>query len=155
MDRRLALALFVAGCGGGGPLIIGSDDIAISDASFPQFDATLPPDATKPPKEASVDSASFNGGGPFLCNGCVCDGTLNLCVHGGGGGGAPMDDAGDAGDDADASPCPTGPDEVCRPIPIQCLPQPTCGCIDPTADPCVCSVDPSGDGFVVTCPPNP
>ena len=157
MDRRIAAALVLCGCGSS---FIASDDIANFDAGT--FDATTFGDASSDVHATDVapETTPFNGGGAFLCAGCVCDGTMNLCFHGGGGGGAPT--AGDAGDeDADAGPfgdasacaMDSGPLQ-CRAIPVQCLPQPTCDCITQVI-PCACAVDPSGNGFQLECPPNP
>jgi len=165
MRRTLLAAVVIAGCAP-----IGVDDIVDFDAeAFPTTDATVfdgfPVDVASP--DVGPIGPPFNGGGPFQCFDCVCDGTLNLCFHGGGGG-APIDDA---GDDADASDADVGDADdadaglaacafdagqtYCQPIPIECLPKPTCGCIESVWASCTCGVDPSGNGFVVVCPPNP
>jgi len=145
-----------------------SDDIAVPvDAPF---DQTLSSDAP-------IDTGpEYNGGGPFVCGACTCDGTLDMCVAGGGGGapvldGAPDDDApddapddsngSDADDgDADAAAACVVPDASvngCVEIPLTCFPQPTCACILSTSafEGCACKVDSSGDGFIVTCIPKP
>ncbi len=109
MDRCVlvaALALAATACGSGP--VIGSDDIAnFPDASR---DATLPRDAgldadgaLDAPLDAVDDSTKYVGG-PFLCDQCVCDGTVDMCLRSGGGAQPmPLDDAGFG----DASTCPT------------------------------------------------
>jgi hypothetical protein len=137
------------------------DDVPLLEGGI---DQTVPPVPDGSPfadaavdgsADAGPDAPPFNGGGPFLCYGCICDGTLNMCVSGGGGGGAPI--LGDAGADADfgdASACVLDAGQPCYPIPIQCLPKPTCACIM-AATGCGCTVDSSGSGFDVLCPPKP
>ena len=152
MGRIFSLTLLVvAGCGSNAV-----DDVAPLDAGF--FDSTLAKDGPSlpdaGPPDVAADTTPFNGGGPFLCVDCVCDGTTDLCYLGGGGG-APMADAGSFGDAGD---CPAdGGHPWCVQVPIQCLPNPTCACLDGVygAGGCTCSVDPSGSGFVITCPPKP
>jgi hypothetical protein len=158
MRRALLFSWLMMACGSSAPAIFGGDDVAAIDASFDHtltdslfnsdavstFDASLAPDAPK-----------FGGGGPFLCNGCICDGTLNLCEHVGGGP-APMplsSDAGDAGDFGDASACDFDAGNVaCAPIPVECLPNPSCACLmTKFSGPCTCDIDPSGNGLVVMC----
>lgn len=154
--KRFCLALLLAA---------GCSNNFVDDVVPLPFDAsvdlTLPREASFPdaPFDAPEDTTKYNGGGPFLCEGCICNGTIDLCYFGGGGGGAPI--AGDAGEDADASPfddagiCSdeAGP-QSCVQIPVQCLPNPTCECLAQTSG-CACTVDPSGNGFFVTCPPKP
>jgi hypothetical protein len=129
-----------------------SDDIATPFDGGPRFDATIPPDA--PFDGPGADATKFNGGGPFDCLGCICDGTLNYCVFSSAGN-APIVDAGDAGTDADASSdggleaC--GETSTCTQIPIECLPKPTCDCVMQKYTGCTCDVDPSGNGLVITC----
>jgi hypothetical protein len=111
--------------------------------------------------DVSQESATFNGGGDFLCSGCVCDGTLRYCEQRSGGQSVILDsgldgDLDDASDSAfgDASACDPDLDSgtSCFPIPLDCLPQPTCKCVlSHVSGPCGCSVDPSGNGLVVTC----
>ena len=56
----------------------------------------------------------------------------------------------------DASACDNeAAPTACTQIPIGCLPKPTCACLQPFVSPCVCSVDPSGNGFQINCPPKP
>jgi hypothetical protein len=147
--RRWCLLTLVA-CSSSNPI---ADDIAV-DARVPTFDATV--DVGAFPEAATVDEGpAFNGGGPFLCGNCICDGTLYYC-GGGGGGLAPLDlDAGDGGDaDADAADActPNG----CIEFPIQCLPKPTCECVlGPHPGLCYCTVDPSGNGLFIGCPAPP
>ena len=128
--RRLVL-VFVAACSG--PF---ADDILITDASVIRPDATT--DALFFDDAADGgDATIFNGGGPFLCNDCICDGTLNYCGL--------VDASIDAGD---AAACTKA--SACQPFPIACLPKPTCACLDLVN--CSCDVDPSGNGLVIVCP---
>jgi hypothetical protein len=148
---------------------VGEDDIC----DCPAIDGGRPftPDAGFGDGGAADTGTPFNGGGDFLCSGCVCDGTLRFCEMSSGGQ-APVVDAGDddadagsddasdaddAGDvdDADAGP-PACESEAaasaCMAIPLACLPKPTCECIVAHVAPeCSCAVDPSGNGLVVTC----
>lgn len=131
-----------------------SDDIAIFDGG-PTFDSTLPKDATS--FDVAPDGPTFNGGGPFDCNHCTCDGTLNYCAEISGGN-MPLldagDDAADAADASDAEPAcdPDAAVLACKPIPIECLPKPSCACLmKHYTYPCTCDLDPSGNGLVVSC----
>jgi len=150
MRLAFALPFFLVACGGPETL----DDVPPLDASFDTtttsdgstFDASFqdvaPPDAAK----ITLDG----GGGPFLCHGCICDGTLDLCFTGGGGPSpAPFDDAGFG----DAAACDPDASVGCNGIPIDCLPDPSCDCIlaHYPKGPCTCDVDPSGNGFRVDC----
>ncbi len=173
MKRAVAIAsvlgvAFAMACGNNF-----SDDIALPpDASFVDF--TVPTEASPFDVFVKPDTGPpYNGGGPFDCFGCVCDGTQNICIAGGGGGAPPKAPVLDAGDDADADEagdasvdvdaadaepaCP--PDaglSACFPIPLSCLPKPTCDCIEQVLHTgCACSVIPDGNGFVFTCPPRP
>lgn len=138
MRGWVGVLLFVGACSSPFP----SDDIAIIDAT-PTFDSTIP-------KEASTfdvvdkDSTPFNGGGPFMCIDCICDGTMNVCKHDGT---VMLYDAGDA------SACdPDASQAYCAPIAIDCLPKPSCACVLTHYPNCTsCDVDPSGNGLVVTC----
>jgi hypothetical protein len=151
----IALGFGLVACGGGGP-IFPSDDIA-EPFDGGGFDATFPKDGGFPDAATdAADDATKYVGGPFLCDECVCDGTLDMCLHSAGGAqNTPVDDGG--GDDADfgdASACMVDAGyPTCRAIPIDCLPNPTCACIltHYPAPACSCDVDPTGDGFRVTC----
>ena len=124
-----------------------SDDATLTSDSGGFFnDAVTSYDAPTGP--------TFNGGGPFACGGCICDGTLYGCLvnatadsgcggAGGGGPKAPLDD----GAAADASTCDPN---VCHELPVVCLPKPTCDCIT-KATGLPCSVDPTGNGFDLGC----
>jgi hypothetical protein len=157
---RWSFLLVFAACG---PNAV--DDIFIGDGGVLPVDATTKfgdgGDASS--FDAGIDGPQFNGGGPFFCYNCTCDGTLDMCFNGGGGGGAPIADASadvqDASDDAsDAAPvcnADAAPTE-CVVMPTVCLPKPTCACIEKVVGAgCICSVDPSGNGFNITCPPKP
>jgi hypothetical protein len=132
-----------------------SDDIAIpTDASF---DQTLS-DGFPTNDVVGTDAPLFNGGGPFECNGCICDGTLHFCEFSSGGKAPIVDASSDAADDAsDAeATCNSDPDagpvSSCVAIPIDCLPKPTCACVLEHASPiCTCDIDSTGNGIVVSC----
>ncbi len=152
--KRFAFFLLLPACGGSVPFA--SDDVAAFDA-MPTVDSTLPDGF--PTGDAGNDAPKFGGGGPFLCSGCVCDGTLNYCSEISIGM-MPLDDAGDASADADdaspfsdASACDLDASTGCTQIPIACLPNPTCACVlaNLPPGPCSCSIDPSGNGLVVLC----
>ena len=123
-----------------------SDDIA-APIDGGGFDHTLP---TEGGNDAGPD-VIFNGGGPFVCLDCICDGTSSVCEHfSGGASNAPFDlDGGDGG----PSTCdPDAGQTYCAAIPIECLPKPTCACVSQHFNPaCTCDVDPSGNGLVITC----
>ncbi len=156
MKRFALFSFLLPACGSSVPFA--SDDVAMFDGG-PMFDSTVPFDSSFP-SDAGNDAPKFGGGGPFLCLGCVCDGTLNYCKEMSGGK-MPIDDAGDASSDADdaspfgdASACDldAGYNE-CTQIPIACLPNPSCACVlaNLPPGPCSCSIDPSGNGLVVLC----
>lgn len=159
--RRLLLLLPTAFACGPNAL----DDVFPLDSGPIVFDATVDHASFFDASQEAEAGVVFNGGGPFTCGGCVCDGTLNLCFPGMSGGGAPIVDAGadaqDAGSsDADAdvdaeTACATDASVGCVQIPIDCLPKPTCTCIASHFVPCTCAVDPTGNGIVLTCPPAP
>jgi len=137
--RHFAFTVALLACSPAGDV----DDVLI-DARAPRVvDATT--DATgfgfgQPTDASGADHTfpSFNGGGPFLCGDCMCDGTLFYCVVT-----APSLDAGDA------SAC--GADAgYCHPIPPACLPKPTCACVVGNSS-CSCDVDPSGNGLMIGC----
>ncbi len=101
------------------------------------------------PSDAPVEAhtVALDGGGAFLCNDCVCNGVANMCEHFSGGKMPFVFDAGDA------SACdPDAGQGYCAALPSDCLPNPTCACVlshEPPA--CMCDLDPSGAGLVVTC----
>lgn len=92
---------------------------------------------------------ALDGGGPFLCNDCICDGVSNMCEHFSGGK-MPLDQDGGI---ADASACqPDAGQSYCAPLPSDCATTPTCACILKHEPPgCMCDLDPSGDGLVLSC----
>jgi hypothetical protein len=127
------------------PFPMGDDIAEIPDA---RPDSTLPFEAGTF-DATGTDATPFNGGGPFTCVNCTCDGTLNYCVELSGG--APIVDSGtDAMDDGGLSACDPEA-SACMPIPIDCLPKPTCDCVLQKYKSCKCDVDPSGNGLVVSC----
>lgn len=144
---RVWLGVLLVGCSSVAPFPP-SDDIA----EFPD----VRPDTTLPPFEASTfdvvdpDATTFNGGGPFTCVDCTCDGTLSYCLEISAGK-APIVDAG--ADDADAGAGICDPEaSACTRIPVECLPKPTCDCVMKQYNaPCTCDVDPSGNGLVISC----
>ena len=148
--RACALFLFLVGCGSSGP-IIGSDDIALPPDGGP--DSTLPFDGgADAGADAQSDATKFGGGGPFLCDQCVCDGTIDTCLHiSGGASQMPFSDAGDDAGFGDAGTCATDAGGSCAQIPVDCLPNPSCACLLSHHPSCSCDVDPSGNGLVVTC----
>ena len=121
-------------------------------------------DASKPPvllDAAEEDGPRFNGGATFACHGCTCDGTLYGCLQNANpdgkcpqGGGPPPDHMpiADAAALDDGGTCEAG--IVCRQLPVECLPDPTCDCIMQSSG-FQCAVDPSGNGFILTCPSPP
>ena len=149
--RRAVFLVLVVACSSD----VTVDDIAPMDGGV-FFDATTHKDAGSFAEggviDVAVDSTKFNGGGPFLCFDCVCDGTLNMCVSGGGSGMPIAEDA----SFGDASTCnPDAGQTYCQQIPVACLPKATCECIETFMIGCTCSVDPSGNGLVVQCTPKP
>ncbi len=152
MRAFVFLALLSCACGP----TIGVDDLPFDAGPF--VDATVSQPDAPFQVEAQADVTKFNGGGDFLCNGCVCDGTQRFCDNVSGPGAPILDasDDGDAGvaDDADASDASAcDPDaSACTAIPLDCLPKPTCACLLTHVPPeCTCDVDPSGSGLVVSC----
>jgi hypothetical protein len=150
---RALVLVFVAACS---PNF--ADDVLLTDASIIRPDATTTDsgfdyDATT--SDAGADVTLFNGGGPFMCRGCICDGTLDMCWLLSGGKGGPKSPITDAStsDAADASACVLDAGTSCVAIPIECLPKPTCACIlDASgAGSCSCYADPSGNGLVIDC----
>jgi hypothetical protein len=128
------------------------DDMPLFDAGV--FDSTTQNDSAPFTDaaivDAAIDATKFNGGGSILCGDCVCDGTLNVCFSGRGAGGMPI--ASDASF-GDASACaPNDGGAGCVAIPVVCLPKPTCECLAPFFQNCVCAVDPTGNAFVIMCP---
>jgi hypothetical protein len=150
--RWIGVLIFTGACSMTTPFP--SDDIASFDGG-PTFDSTLPKDANGFDVAKEVGTP-FNGGGPFTCGDCTCDGTRNYCAEISGGK-APILDSGvdsgtDAGADADGSSACDPEASACAPIPIGCLPKPTCDCVMKSyTAPCTCDVDPSGNGLVVSC----
>jgi hypothetical protein len=107
-----------------------------------------------------IEAGPAYNGGPFACGACTCDGTLYACLEHaataeGGcpqGGGPPIPPSPLTGDASDDASCGKG--TYCTQIPIQCLPKPTCACIEEVLQ-IPCDVDEGGAGFVLTCPPPP
>jgi len=136
---RSALATLLLACSPATDAV----DEGLVDGRAPHSDAGLDVAAFPYPLEdahAEAEAAPpFAGGGPFACGNCMCDGTLDYCAW-------PL--AADAGEDAGACALDAG---LCRPIPIACLPKPSCDCLVPEGGACACGVDPSGEGLVVVC----
>jgi hypothetical protein len=129
----------------GGPV----DDVVPRD-----FDATTR-DASGPVVFADVvtqdvDAGPTYVGGPLACAACTCDGTLYACFEGICRS-PPVLDAGADADDASDANASCGKNAFCTEIPIECLPKPTCECIE-EATHLVCVVAPNGNGFALSCP---
>jgi hypothetical protein len=95
------------------------------------------------PIDAGTD-ATWDGGMPFDCGGCTCDGTTHMCLGVYGAGAPPPPPYGiDCNADGGVSGC--------VPIPQECLPAPTCACIKAHSTYCgICSVH--DGGFHIDCP---
>ncbi len=122
-----AVCLAILGCG--------SEPADLDDAGR---DATVEARPRAPAQGRLVDvvtpplqpDPTLDGGGPFLCEGCVCNGADHFCyVYCGSGGGAPPPLAPVDGGIADAGPCKE-PDAAfttgCHAVPAECLPDPSC-----------------------------
>ena len=145
------------------------------DASIGTFDGDCFCAADAATPDVVDAGPKFNGGATFACHGCTCDGTLYGCLQNANpdgscpqGGGPPVPDhmpIDDGGAPDDGGACEAGVagsaeggtaqiPVVCGELPVVCLPNPTCDCIA-QATGFACAVDPSGDGFILTCPPPP
>jgi hypothetical protein len=144
MWRALALVALVA-CGEVAPAgVDGGADATLpdaSDASF-GFGDTAPIDVVITPPMAP-DVGLVDGGGPFPCGNCTCDGRTEYCDDSQGPH-API--LGDAASDA----CSGGWGE-CRPLPDGCAPA-NCACLpNSTWGSCGCFRSDAGDGLVAGC----
>ncbi len=138
--RRAAALLFVIGCGSVPPSYTVEGDATTSDAS----DASPFSFDDAPPPAVDAPDVVLEGGGPFLCHGCICDGTKSYCydlwV------GAALDGGSEAGE------CPTDGGSACVPYTPDCLPNPTCACVLGHVCPgSQCAMDKSGNGLDVLC----
>ncbi len=146
---RIFLLCFLAACGQ-------SDDIFVpgetADATTTTFDAGSPFFDVVVPHEA--EAGPVYNGGPLACGACTCDGTLYACLQGACAQPPPSSDASadasDAGanDASDAASC--GKNLSCSQLPVECLPKPTCACIEKEMG-VTCMVAPNGNGFVLSC----
>lgn len=96
------------------------------------------------PGDASVDVNYMPA--LFDCQGCACDGTTHYCR---------VDHAGAQKPPApDAGACPDGDGGMyshCIPLPSECLPIPTCECLDPFGGACQCELLEGAAGYFVEC----
>ena len=138
-------ALLVTACGSEpvGASDAGADSTNNADA--PTFGDGALPDLGVP----DVPSITLDGGGPFLCFDCICNGADHFCL------GIESGDHHNAPFAGDASMC--SPDAAytgCLPIPAPCKAAPSCACLlSEVGQPsCNCELDPSsGNGLVVGC----
>lgn len=143
--RRVGFLFVVAACGTNA--VAPAPDASVEDATVsdgPTFgDAGWSPPDVGSPLPPWWDAGVEDGGGLFLCFGCVCDGRTHYCDTGSGPG-APIPD--------DASACPDAEGwSQCTPLPDGCAPA-TCSCLLPE-DPglCRCEHSDSGDGLNAGC----
>jgi hypothetical protein len=107
-----------------------------TDGNLTFFDAATDADAAFQGAPNDPDAA-LDGGGAFTCVTCTCNGAAQYCTQFADG---DMADAGDGG-------C-----ELCPAYPPACAQDHTCKCLLAySPGPCVCGLDPSGNGLVVTC----
>jgi hypothetical protein len=159
-EVRLVFTMFFVACG------MGTDDVLVGVGEVPDASTTGFQDVFLPPVHDVGTPDPIVTGGPLACGACTCDGTLYGCLMGAapdggcpkGGGGPPQPPApmtGDAGDDANADAATScGKGIVCSELPVECLPKPTCACITKVAG-FQCTIDPTGNGFTLECPPSP
>jgi hypothetical protein len=137
--------VFLAACGSSAPIADAGTDAASGADAFAEVGFSI--DAAA---DVGVDAPdiTLDAGGPFLCGNCECDGRTHYC-YSASGGPSPMPIAGDGGDAATCAE-DAGGNPRCVPIPTSCEPTPSCSCVN-TNSPCMCSLDPSGNGLDVSC----
>ena len=122
-----------------------AEDAPLDDAPpFPWSDAMGPADVYVP---EVPDVGLVDGGGPFLCNGCLCDGRTHYCDFSSAGAPVPLAPIfGDAGACADAGSSP------CEPLPPGCVPA-NCACLpnESKGGACSCFRSKDGDGLLAGC----
>ncbi len=135
--RPLWFTLLVA-CGSASVPPTGNDASTIADATA-EWDPSLE-DGFAPLPEAgeAPDVGLLDGGGLFLCFGCICDGRTSYCN---------TSEKFPALDPifGDAGAC--GSTSRCKPYPPGCAPNPTCACIKA----CSCERADGGDGLYAGC----
>jgi hypothetical protein len=139
----IGLLFFACGCGSVPTHFVDAGDATVPDA--PSFSDAAPYDSAYSDDAPEI---ALDGGGPFLCFGCVCDGTNHYCYDVWTG--APLDV--DGGPDAEACPSEAGA-SACLPVPVDCLPNPTCSCLAAHGG-CAdfhCALDPTGNGLEALC----
>ena len=149
---RLFLVCFLAACGQTDDVFLPGDT---PDVTTTPFDTGGPFSDVSTPSEA--EAGPIYVGGPLTCGSCTCDGTLYACLEGACAKPPPIE-AGtnaDASDDADAdaasdASASCGKNAICQELPIECLPKPTCACIE-KATGLGCSVATNGSGFILSC----
>lgn len=140
----LSSSLVLAGCGASSQEGAPDATLETSKADTNTADAANP-FADGGPMDAMPDAVFLgDAAGPFLCNGCLCDGRTHTC-----GGAYP-----DGGMTGDGGPCADS-GTACAPIPAPCLPDPSCACLltHGFSPVCSCEVDKSGAGFIFGCTP--
>ena len=137
--RRVLALLVACGCGSVPSFRDAGDATAPDDAPIYFFGDS----ATNDDAPYNGPDVTLDGGGPFLCHGCSCNGTDHYCydlwV------GAPLD--------AQPGACPSDGGSSCVPYPSECLSSSTCACLVshtncPSAE---CVLDPSGNGLDLLC----
>src|SRR5262249_6968710 len=107
---------------------------------FPDADFA---DADTSPPNPWLDAATLDGGGPFLCFNCICDGTTRLCF---------AMAVGDVHGDANFDVC-SDSSTSCISYPPACASDHSCACLADTVatGSCICQLDPTGSGLEVGC----
>ena len=110
---------------------------------FTDLDAATLADVSPP---EVPDVGLVDGGGPFLCNNCLCDGRTHYCDISSVGPPVPL-----APVFGDAGPCPDG-GTICRPLPKGCVPA-SCACLANASmgAGCRCFRSSDGDGLLAGC----
>ncbi|CAN5812403.1 hypothetical protein BH09MYX1_BH09MYX1_46970 [soil metagenome] len=110
------------------------------DAAADPFDGLVEYDVSSfPIPDAAPPATLVDGGGPFRCAQCPCDGRTHYCDTSTAGPPAPEPDYGEAG-------CQTASPR-CKPYPAACDGSPSCACIIA----CDCARAASGDGLFAGC----
>lgn len=140
MERSLVFAALLVGCGSTSTPSTFDASVDVTDEvpEFPGEDCG-PTQFCSPPQvdaEAGPPVQLVDGGGPFTCHGCPCDGRTHYCDISSAG--PPLPDPVDAS--CDVTP-------RCKPYPAACDGSPSCACIVA----CTCLRAPSGDGLLAGC----
>ncbi|CAN5651979.1 hypothetical protein BH09MYX1_BH09MYX1_27470 [soil metagenome] len=137
---KAAWALFLVACGTGSVPVEQHDasiDAEIETGPTELIDGFSPLIDAEPTENVGL----VDGGGPFLCGYCICDGRTRYCN---------TTEKFPALDPnfGDASAC--GDAGRCLPYPSGCLPTPTCACLA-KAGACSCDRSAVGDGLSAGC----